>query len=92
MSDLQDALDDDERFFAEQGFPRLEGHQLIVKAARLYANPEDELWWCKAHARAIDTFDGLTPKTCLYDGRPGHCDPASALIVLGITTEDTNGD
>ena len=64
----------------------------LTEAARKYANPEDELWWCKAHARAIDTFVGLTPKTCLYDGRPGHCDPVAALIVLALgVTEAPDG-
>ena len=61
--------------------------RLIVNAARKVANPEDELWWCKAHARAIDKFDKLTPIECLYVGRPGDCKPVPALIVLGITKD-----
>ncbi len=92
MSELDDVLKRWDSKRSEHVINRIRSESddvaLFVDAARRYANPEDELWWCKAHARAIDTFDGLTPKTCLYDGRPGHCDPASALIVLGVTTED----
>ena len=58
---------------------------LIVEAARKYADPLDELWWCENHGYRIDRFEGVTPENCLYEGRPGDCKPIAALIVRGIT-------
>ncbi|KKM76524.1 hypothetical protein LCGC14_1379400 [marine sediment metagenome] len=64
----------------------------FVEAARLVADPMDELWFCKAHGYAIDRFDGLTPKECLYVGRPGDCEPVAALVIAAaLTPGDTNG-
>ncbi len=88
MSDLTDAI------FNIVNFPDAIPNALIddlatvLAAARRVANPVDELWWCKTHGRPIDVFEKITPKECLYVGRPGDCEPAPALIVLGIT-EDT---
>jgi len=67
-------------------------HTEILEAARLVADPMDELWFCKAHGYAIDRFDGLTPKECLYVGRPGDCEPVAALVIAAaLTPGDTNG-
>ncbi len=57
----------------------------LKQAARKYADPLDELWWCENHGYRIDRFEGVTPENCLYEGRPGDCKPIAALIVRGIT-------
>ncbi len=54
----------------------------VLEAARKFNDPLDELWWCEAHGRPIDVFEKITPKECLYVGRPGPCEPAAALVVL----------
>ncbi len=90
MSNLTDAIKRWDSPRSEDVIRRIRSESgdvdLFVEAARLVADPMDELWFCKAHGYAIDRFDGLTPKECLYVGRPGDCEPVAALVVAAALT------
>ncbi len=86
-SELQAALELYDKAIAQDVYPAEEAvaiivEAIIVEAARKYANPLDEFWYCEAHDRDIDIFDdALKPKSCLYEGRSGDCKPILVLVV-----------